>query len=69
MNFWLSTMPAPDFLRHPIDWLHYRLKVASEFETIEWWYRDNLVFVSALLCFLVVAAVLVVLWLKRRKRV
>jgi hypothetical protein len=69
MTFLVSNMPVPDLLRHPIDWLLYRLTVASEFRTIEWWYWDNLVFVAVLVCLIIAAAIAVALRSRRRRRV
>jgi hypothetical protein len=39
---------CPDFTADPLGWLRFRLKVATEVDTIEWWYRENLLFVGGL---------------------
>lgn len=40
---------CPDFSSDPLGWLRFRFHVAAEFDTIEWWHRENLLFVTALL--------------------
>jgi hypothetical protein len=46
---WLfaSFDPGPAFLDQPVDWYLYRVKLALEYDTIEWKRPENLTFISA----------------------
>ena len=46
---------CPNFTDSPLGWLRFRARSAFEFDTVEWWQRDNLTFMS-------VAGVLVLLF-------
>jgi len=37
---------CPDLASNPFGWLRFRLIAATEVNTVEWWQRENLVFVS-----------------------
>src|SRR5438105_1894815 len=59
----LWACPAcPDFGADPLGWLRFRLKVATEVDTVEWWYGENLLFVGALFCTTVVPVLFFAGW-------